>query len=83
MPDEGVEQRWLERALAHQLCQVDERSRRILSLRWGLFGTRPHTLEQTGRRLGISGERVRQLENAALRELSRCSQLRALTRELD
>jgi RNA polymerase primary sigma factor len=43
--------------------------RRVLALRFGLDGETPQTLEQVGIGLGITRERVRQLESRALREL--------------
>jgi RNA polymerase primary sigma factor len=43
--------------------------RRVLSLRFGLNGEPPQTLEEVGTQLGITRERVRQLETRALREL--------------
>ena len=43
--------------------------RRVLTLRFGLNGEKPQTLEQVGHGLGITRERVRQLESRALREL--------------
>jgi RNA polymerase primary sigma factor len=44
--------------------------RRVLTMRFGLEGQTPRTLEQVGADLGITRERVRQLESRALRELS-------------
>jgi RNA polymerase primary sigma factor len=43
--------------------------RHVLALRFGLEGNHPHTLEEVGNGLGITRERVRQLETRALREL--------------
>ena len=43
--------------------------RRVLDLRFGLDGASPQTLEEVGAELGITRERVRQLESRALREL--------------
>ncbi len=50
--------------------QLDERSRRVLTLRFGLGGEE-HSLEAIGRELGVSRERVRQLEADALERLER------------
>jgi RNA polymerase primary sigma factor len=57
------------RELADALEQLNPRMRRVLSLRFGLDGEPPQTLEEVGTQLGITRERVRQLETRALREL--------------
>ena len=57
------------RELAGALDQLNPRMRRVLSLRFGLDGEPPQTLEEVGSQLGITRERVRQLETRALREL--------------
>jgi RNA polymerase primary sigma factor len=43
--------------------------RHVLELRFGLAGATPKTLEEVGTELGVTRERVRQLESRALREL--------------
>jgi RNA polymerase primary sigma factor len=55
--------------LAEALERLNPRMRRVLSLRFGLDGEAPQTLEEVGAGLGITRERVRQLESRALREL--------------
>ncbi|MBW7956122.1 sigma-70 family RNA polymerase sigma factor [Patescibacteria group bacterium] len=45
------------------------RQRRIIELRFGLHGGEPHTLEEVATEFGLTRERIRQLEQAALREL--------------
>jgi RNA polymerase primary sigma factor len=55
----------LNRALSH----LDARLATVLSSRFGLDGEKPKTLEEVGVLLGITRERVRQLETRALREL--------------
>jgi RNA polymerase primary sigma factor len=57
------------RELAGALDELNPRMRRVLSLRFGLDDERPQTLEEVGGQLGITRERVRQLETRALREL--------------
>jgi RNA polymerase primary sigma factor len=51
------------------LDQLSERMRHVLELRFGLCGKAPQTLEEVGTELGVTRERVRQLESRALREL--------------
>jgi RNA polymerase primary sigma factor len=51
------------------LDQLSERMRHVLELRFGLSGKAPQTLEEVGAELGVTRERVRQLESRALREL--------------
>ncbi len=55
--------------LAHALAKLRPRLQRVLVLRFGLDGEGGRTLEQVGVELGITRERVRQLETRALREL--------------
>jgi RNA polymerase primary sigma factor len=51
------------------LDRLTERMRHVLELRFGLSGSPPKTLEEVGADLGVTRERVRQLESRALREL--------------
>jgi RNA polymerase primary sigma factor len=57
------------RHVRERLKRLGERERRILQLRYGLNGHRPLTLRELGHKLGVSRERVRQIERRALREL--------------
>jgi RNA polymerase primary sigma factor len=51
------------------LDKLSDRMRHVLELRFGLAGATPKTLEEVGTELGVTRERVRQLESRALREL--------------
>ncbi len=55
--------------LKEALSTLNERMRHVLELRFGLNGQVPRTLEEVGAELGVTRERVRQLESRALREL--------------
>jgi len=68
-PDErtAIEHRHGE--LARALAGLPPRMQRVLVLRFGLDGEGPRTLEDIGTELGVTRERVRQLESRALREL--------------
>jgi RNA polymerase primary sigma factor len=50
---------------------LGEIGRTVIILRYGLYGSEPKTLGEIGRRLGVSRERVRQLETEALKRLAR------------
>ena len=68
-PDETTSHKLRRTELAEALLRLNPRMRRVLSLRFGLDGEPPQTLEEVGAGLGITRERVRQLESRALREL--------------
>ena len=57
------------RQLMNLLENIDEREAAILRLRYGLDGDEPMTLKQIGQRVGLTRERVRQIEHEALRKL--------------
>lgn len=57
-------------AIRHMLEQIDEREARVLRLRFGLDDAEPLTLKQIGEQLGITRERVRQIQEEAVRKLS-------------
>ena len=76
IPDTSADQPELETAdrarsteLLEALAKLQPRQRRVVIERFGLDGVRPRTLEEVGANLGITRERVRQLEARALREL--------------
>jgi RNA polymerase primary sigma factor len=55
--------------LAGALATLEPRLRRVVALRFGLGDGAPRTLEEVGAEVGVTRERVRQLETRALREL--------------
>ena len=65
----GLDHTRLERAADDSIGKLCERERNILRWRFGLKGEREHTLEEIGGKLGLSRERVRQLEARALAKL--------------
>ena len=76
--DEAILRESFEETLREALAQLSEKERQILSLRFGLGDDNPKTLREIGGTLGISRERVRQIENLALAKLRRGAQSRAL-----
>jgi RNA polymerase primary sigma factor len=68
-PDERTALHLRRRELMLAMKNLNPRMRLVLELRFGLAGSDPKTLEEVGEGLGITRERVRQLESRALREL--------------
>ena len=68
-PDEGVDQVLLQGVVEEALAELTPRQAQILQLRFGLNGHDMHTLEQIAAKYGLSRERIRQIERAALRQL--------------
>ena len=60
--------------LQESLLQLNERDREILSLRFGLSDNEPKTLGEVAERLGLSRERVRQIEERAVRQMRKAAQ---------
>lgn len=60
-----------EAELLHRLLDaINDRESRILRLRFGLDGQEPMTLKEVGERIGLTRERVRQIEGQALQKLN-------------
>jgi RNA polymerase primary sigma factor len=70
LPDEQVEDSLRSQTLADALRALPDRHRAVVILRYGLDDADPKTLEEIGRRLGLTRERVRQIEVEALKRLS-------------
>jgi RNA polymerase primary sigma factor len=68
-PDTATAEALRSTELAEALEHLNPRMRHVLARRFGLDGFSPQTLEEVGAGLGITRERVRQLESRALREL--------------
>jgi RNA polymerase primary sigma factor len=65
-------------AVQEAVMALPDRERDVVALRFGLDGEEPTPLRETGRRLGISAERVRQIEEEALEHLAESGALAAL-----
>jgi RNA polymerase primary sigma factor len=70
LPEEHVEVSLRSQALALALQSLPERERQVIVLRYGLIDEEPKTLEEIGKRLGLTRERVRQIELESLRRLA-------------
>ena len=70
VPGEGLAAILRARAdLAGVMQDLPDTERRVVTLRFGLDGDEPMTLESIGRQMGVTRERVRQIEAAALKRL--------------
>ena len=69
-PEDEVETTLRSQALIRGLAALSDRERKVIALRYGLADSEPRTLEEIGRTLGLTRERVRQIEVHALRRLS-------------
>jgi RNA polymerase primary sigma factor len=77
-PGEEVELLHGERTVRRVVGDLPSPERDVLTLRYGLGGHEAVALRETGRRLGMSAERVRQIEDRALRKLADRGELAAL-----
>jgi RNA polymerase sigma factor (sigma-70 family) len=73
-PFDDVVSSQMPETVRRMLASLGERERQVVSLRFGLDGGRPHTLEEVGTRFGLTRERVRQIELRALSKLRRPAQ---------
>jgi RNA polymerase primary sigma factor len=76
--DLEVEVSLSEELLRRSIDELPDTEREVIRLRFGLSGDDPKPLRETGRRLGLSAERVRQIESAALKRLAMRRELEAL-----
>lgn len=80
--DISVEDKIISDSLKEQVIEVLEilspKEREILELRFGLNGNDPLTLEAIGNRFNLTRERIRQIENKALKKLKRLNLRRGL-----
>jgi RNA polymerase primary sigma factor len=78
-PPDAASEVLLREELESALCTVRERERRVIQLRFGLLDGHPRTLEEVGREIGVTRERIRQIEAKTLSKLrhpSRAQKLR-------
>ena len=82
-PDELASSSVLRGQILEMLKELPPREQRIIELRFGLVDGREWTLEEVGRTMSLTRERIRQLEKGALRKLRKPSRVRMLVGALD
>jgi RNA polymerase primary sigma factor len=80
-PEEAAEVALRRDGVRAVLRCLPDLERQVIGLRFGLDDAEPETLEQIGRRVGLTRERVRQLEGQALRRLASVAELQDGARE--
>lgn len=76
-PEEAVAALVQKEEVQEMLSTLTEKEQKILRLRYGLEDGNVHTLEETGQILGVTRERIRQLESRALEKLRKSAGPRA------
>jgi len=77
-PEDAAAGQLLREQLEGMLEDLTEREKEVLRLRFGLEDGHPYTLEEVGRRFGVTRERIRQIEAKALRKLRHPSRSKKL-----
>ncbi|MCX6726687.1 MAG: RNA polymerase sigma factor RpoD [Candidatus Shapirobacteria bacterium] len=77
-PYEETSAELLRESIEEVLGSLDEREAKVLSLRFGLMGETPKTLEEVGKIFNVTRERIRQIEAKALRKLRHPSRRKKL-----
>ena len=68
-PVDATSNAMLSEALTEILGTLTEREADVLRMRFGMYDGRTHTLEEVGQIFGVTRERIRQIENKAIRKL--------------
>ncbi len=68
-PEQGISKMLDKERIVSLLDHITERERSVLDLRFGLHNQKPHTLAEIARKMDVSRERIRQIEELALKKL--------------
>jgi RNA polymerase nonessential primary-like sigma factor len=80
-PEDSLLHHELESLIESELLELSKREREVLTGRFGLYNREPETLEALAERLGLTRERVRQIQQEALTKLKRHMQRRGIDRD--
>lgn len=82
-PEANTQTKLQEADITRLINVLDKREQEIIKRRFGIEDNEPKTLEQIGKALGFSKERIRQLENVAIRKLRNVDNIECLKSYLD
>ncbi len=77
-PEDATANQILKEQIAEILTTLSEREQKIIKLRFGIGGGRPHTLEEVGNEFSVTRERIRQIEAKALAKLRKHKETKKL-----
>ncbi len=77
-PEESAANQILKEQLSEIIATLSEREQKIIRLRFGIGGDRPHTLEEVGNEFDVTRERIRQIEAKALSKLRKNKETKKL-----
>jgi RNA polymerase primary sigma factor len=83
MPHQSAGRELLQRHVRNVLEDLTPREKKILQIRFGLVDGVVHTLEEVGKKFGVTRERIRQIEAKALRKLRHPTRSRPLKEYLN
>lgn len=78
-PSQLLQDHDIRESIGHWLDELSEKQREVVSRRFGLRGHESSTLEEVGREIGLTRERVRQIQVEALRRLRQIMETEGLT----
>ncbi|MBQ4114750.1 sigma-70 family RNA polymerase sigma factor [bacterium] len=82
-PELSAQNRLQKRDVSKLMNNLDKREQEIITRRFGIGNQEPKTLEQIGKTMGFSKERIRQIENVALQKLRKVNNVETLRAYLD
>ncbi|HEU5438875.1 MAG TPA: sigma-70 family RNA polymerase sigma factor [Ktedonobacterales bacterium] len=82
-PSDATDRALLRNEIRRALSNLTQREREVIELRFGLIDDEDHTLEEVGKKLHVTRERVRQIEERAIRKLRHPTASRLLREYLD
>lgn len=82
-PEDAASEQLLKEQVLHVVDTLSDREQKIIKMRFGLDGGRPHTLEEVGAEFAVTRERIRQIESKALNKLRKHNEARKLYEYLE